>query len=326
MKAIQILGDVSSPEIATNRSMVKPIPKNSELLVSVHAAGITGDEIIWPEPYASPTRIPGHDVSGVISSTGSDYQGPLEIGQEVFALLGADRGQGQADYVICLPSEVAPKPTTLSHAEAAALPIPLLTAWEALVNHGSLKSHQSGKRVLITGASGAVGTFAVQFAARVFGAHVIALASSRNHEMLRQLGASEVLDYGIIDWETKVAGVDVVFDTVGGDILGKTWECVKDDGVIVTVGDPAPAWAFGQGQAEESVDHPNVRYVHFIVSPNAEELRKAGEMIDNGSLEKLAVKSFPFDEAKAAWECARQRSRGYKVVIDFERCYLDMTN
>lgn len=317
MKAIQILGDVSSPEITTNRSMIEPIPKGSELLVKVHAAGITGDEIIWPEPYATPTRIPGHDISGVISSTGPDYQGPLQIGHEVFAFLGGDRGQGQADYVICLPSEVAPKPTTLSHAEAAALPIPLLTAWEALVDHGALKSHESGKRVLVTGASGAVGTFAVQFAAQTFGAHVIALASPRNHEMLRRLGASEVFDYGMIDWEKKIAGVDMVLDAVGGDILKKTWECVKDDGVIVTVGDPAPAWAFRRGQAEQCIDHPNVRYVHFIVSPNAEELRKAGEMIDNGSLEKLVVQPFPFDEAKAAWDCARQRNRGYKVVIDF---------
>ncbi|KAJ5797432.1 uncharacterized protein N7503_006728 [Penicillium pulvis] len=317
MKAIQILGEISSPEITTNRSMIEPTPKGSELLVKVHAAGITGDEIIWPEPYATSTRIPGHDISGVISSTGPDYQGPLQIGHEVFAFLGGDRGQGQADYVICLPSEVAQKPTTLSHAEAAALPIPLLTAWEALVDHGALKSHESGKRVLVTGASGAVGTYAVQFAAQAFNAHVIALASSRNHEMLRRLGASEVFDYGVTDWENKIADVDMVLDTVGGDILKKTWECVKDDGVIVTVGDPAPAWAFGRGQAEESVDHPNVRYVHFIVSPNAEGLRKSGEMIDNGSLEKLEIKSFLFDEAKAAWGCARQRNRGYKVVIDF---------
>lgn len=317
MKAIQILGDVASPEITTNRSMIEPIPKKSELLVKVYAAGITGDEIIWPEPYSSPTRIPGHEISGVVSSTGPDYQGPLQIGQEVYAFLGADRGQGQADYVICLPNEVAPKPTTLSHAEAAALPIPILTAWEALVDHGALKSHEAGKRILVTGASGAVGTFATQFAAQAFNAHVIALASSRNHQMLRRLGAKDVLDYGINGWERNIADVDMVFDTVGGDVLKKTWECVKHDGVIVTVGDPAPAWAFGQGQAEESVDHPNVRYVHFILSPNVEELRKAGQMIDSGSLEKLSVKSFPFEEAKAAWECARQRNRGYKVVIDF---------
>ncbi|KAJ5930168.1 hypothetical protein N7466_005661 [Penicillium verhagenii] len=314
MKAIQILGDVSSPEITINRSIKKPTPKNSELLIKVHAAGITGDEILWPEPYATATRIPGHDISGIISSTGPDYEGPFKIGQEVYCFLGADRGQGQADYVLCLPTEVALKPTFLSHAEAAALPIPLLTAWEALLDHGALLN---GMRILVTGASGAVGVFAVQLAARVFGAHVIALASSRNHGMLKRLGACDVLDYGAVDWDKEIDGVDLVFDTVGGDILTKTWKCVKEDGVIVTVGDPAPAWAFGQGHASESVDHPKVRYLHFIVSPHADRLGEAARMIDAGSLKFLAVKTFPFKEAKQAWDYAQQRNRGHKVVIDF---------
>ncbi|KAJ5917980.1 hypothetical protein N7454_010355 [Penicillium verhagenii] len=314
MKAIQILGDVTSPEVTINRSMTKPIPENSELLIKVHAAGVTGDEILWPEPYVTATRIPGHDISGIIFSIGPDYEGSFEIGQEVYCFLGADRGQGQADYVLCLPTEVALKPTSLSHAEAAALPIPLLTAWEALSDHGALSN---GMRVLVTGASGAVGVLAVQLAARVFGANVIALASSRNHGMLKRLGARDVLDYGEADWDKEIDGVDLVFDTVGGDILTKTWKCVKEDGVIVTVGDPAPAWAFGQGQASESVDHPKVRYLHFIVSPYADRLREAAGMIDAGSLETLAVKTFPFEEAKQAWEYSQQRSRGHKVVIDF---------
>ncbi|KAJ5623502.1 hypothetical protein N7490_012107 [Penicillium lividum] len=313
MKAIQILGDVTAPEITINPSMTKPTPQNSELLIKVHAAGVTGDEIIWPEPYASATRIPGHEISGIITSTGQDYKGPLRIGQEVFAFLGADRGQGQANYVICLPDEVAPKPTSLSHSEAAVLPIPILTAWEALSDHAALVA---GMRVLVTGASGAVGTFAVQFAVQA-GVHVIALASSRNHEMLRRLGAHEVLDYSTVDWETNIKDVDVVFDTVGEDVLTKTWECVKNDGIIVTVGDPAPAWAFERGQASESVDHPQVRYVHFIVSPHSERLGKAAEMLDAASLEKLAVKSFSLNQAEAAWNYAQQRNRGHKVVIDF---------
>ncbi|KAJ5769522.1 hypothetical protein N7520_004081 [Penicillium odoratum] len=313
MKAIQILGNVTAPEITINPLMTKPTPQNSELLIKVHAAGVTGDEIIWPEPYASATRIPGHEISGVITSTGQDYKGSLRIGQEVFALLGADRGQGQANYVICLPDEVAPKPTSLLHSEAAVLPIPILTAWEAFSDHAALVA---GMRVLVTGASGAVGTFAVQFAAQA-GAHVIALASSRNHEMLRRFGAHEVLDYSTVEWETKVKDVDVVFDTVGEDVLIKTWECVKKDGVIVTIGDPAPAWAFGRGQASEAVDHPDVRYVHFIVSPHSERLGKAGGMLDAASLEKLAVKSFPLNEAKAAWNYAQRRNRGHKVAIDF---------
>ncbi|OKL60651.1 hypothetical protein UA08_04009 [Talaromyces atroroseus] len=314
MKAVQILGDVSSPKVVTNYSMKLPLLQNDGILVQVHAAGITGDEIMWPEPYSVETRIPGHDISGTVYATGPEYHGPLKVGQGVFALLKADRGQGQADYVACLPDEVAPKPSSLSHDEAAALPIPLLTAWEALLDHAQVKSSM---RVLITGASGAVGMLATQIASRRLGAHVIALASTKQHETQRQLGAYEVFDYNTPDWERQIKNVDVVFDTVGGDILAKTWETIKDDGTIVTVGDPAPVWAFGGGQAPESADHPNVRYAHFIVSPNAERMQESSKMIDDGSLKPLVVRSFPFHDAVKAWEFSRQRNRGQKAVINF---------
>ncbi|KAJ5555770.1 Polyketide synthase enoylreductase [Penicillium sp. DV-2018c] len=314
MRAVQIQGDVSSPKIVTNPKMDTPTPRNDELLVRVHAAGITGDEVLWPEPYARASRIPGNDISGVVSSIGPQYHGPLKVGDNVFALINADRGEGQADYAICLPNEVAPKPETLSHQEAAALPIPLLTAWEAFEPHMNIKP---GMRVLVTGASGAVGIMAVQLARQLFDAHVVALSSPRHHDMLRKIGVQEVLDYNTPDWYDQTAGVDGVFDTVGGDILTQVWKVVKEDGVIVTVGDPAPSWAFGKGVAAESVDHPNVRYLHFIVSPNSERLAKTSEMLDSGSLKPLAVKSFPFSEAVEAWAYARQRNRGHKVVIDF---------
>lgn len=314
MKAIQILGDISSPKVITNYSMPKPTPQNSEILIRVHAAGVTGDEILWLETCASPSRIPGHDISGVISAFGPDYSGPLKHGQEVYAMIAADRGEGQADYVICLAGEVAPKPASISHTQAAALPIPILTAWEGLIDHGTLKA---GMRVLVTGASGAVGTFAVQFATQLAGAHVIALASFNHHERLRQLGAHEVLDYNAPSWERQVTEVDLVFDTVGGDVLSKCWETVKEDGAIVTVGDPAPSWAFGRDKAVQSTDHPKLRYMYFILSPNAERMQKVSDMIDAGTVKVLAVETFPFRKAEQAWACARQRSRGGKVVIEF---------
>ncbi|KAJ4322852.1 hypothetical protein N0V84_004616 [Fusarium piperis] len=315
MKGVQILGDKSCPKIVTNNSLKNPEPGNGDILVQVYAAGITGDEVLWPEVYNTPTRIPGHDISGVVSALGPSYLGPLRIGQEVFAFLDADRGQGQAHYVICSPVEVTLKPASISHAEAAALPIPVLTAWEAMAEHGRV---QSDMKVLVTGASGAVGILFVQFVKQVVGAYVIALASARHHTTLTKLGANKVVDYNTPNWERLISDVDVVFDTVGGDILAKTWETVKEDGVIVTVGDPPPPWAFGQGTAVESVGNPGVRYMHFIVSANTERLRKASEMIDGGRIKALAVRAFPFHEAEQAWLYAQQRSRGHKVVIEFE--------
>ncbi|KAG8672323.1 hypothetical protein FPOAC2_05703 [Fusarium poae] len=314
MKAIQILGDASSPTISINHSLPQPTPVNSDILVHVHAAGITGDETTWPEVYQTPTRIPGHDISGTIISFGPDYTGNLEIGQDVFALITADRGEGQAEYVVCTPEEVAPKPSSLSHAEAAVLPIPTLTAWETVEDFLEINSNM---RVLVTGASGAVGRQFVQLVKHLTQAYVIALASPRNHDNLRDLGADEVIDYTSPRWEISLPSVSLVFDTVGGEILSKTWETIEEGGTIITVGDPAPAWAFGDDEAPESLKHPSVKYKHFIVSPNAKRLADVASMLDNGLLKPLDVRRFTFDQGVAAWDCAKQRGRDYKVAIEF---------
>ncbi|KZL83909.1 alcohol dehydrogenase zinc-binding domain-containing protein [Colletotrichum incanum] len=314
MRAIQVLGTKTAPKIFLNQSLPKPAPQKADILIQVDAAGITGDEILWPELYETPTRIPGHELSGTISELGSDYRGSLRLGQKVFAFTAADRGQCHAEYVICSANEVAPKPASISHFEAAALPIPLLTAFEAILNHGKVTP---GVRVLVTGASGAVGKIAVQLITRLAGGPAIALASLRNHDILRQLGAQEVINYAVTGWESKVEAVDVVFDTVGGTVLKKTWKAIKEDGLIITVGDPPPSWAFKGVQPDDASQKPNVRYTYFVVSPNAERLLQASDLIDTGIIKPLVVKSFAFEESEKAWAFARQRGREQKAVIAF---------
>lgn len=171
-------------------------------------------------------------------------------------------------------------------------------------------------KVLVTGAGGAVGSIAVQIAARR-GAEVVALASLRSAGRLRGLGAREVVDYNDEDWSGKIRDADVVLDTVDGDVLGKSWEVVRPGGVIITVGDPAPAWAFGRGPAEEAGRYPDVRYEYFIVSPNIEALSESAGMIDAGLIEVLPVEVFSFEEAGLAWECAGKRGRDGKAAITF---------
>ncbi|KAK6222249.1 hypothetical protein LQW54_000949 [Pestalotiopsis sp. IQ-011] len=315
MKAVQVLGDKSSPKIICNNDVPKPVVQGSEILVRVHAAGITGDEITWPELYRTASRIPGHDISGTIASLGPDYDGRLKIGQKVFALLHADRGQGQAEYVVCHEDEFAPKPPSISHIEAAALPIPALTAWEAMMDHVQIGADT---KVLVTGASGAVGATFVQLVKHLTGAKVLALASQQNNDEVRRLGADEVLDYRVAGWEKLAAGVEVVFDTVGGDVLAKAWEAVNDQGTIITVADPPPPWAFDRGSALESVAHPGVRYVYFIVSPNSQRLAEVSKLIDDGAVEALKVRTFSIEQADQAWAHARGRNRGYKAVIEMK--------
>ncbi|EXF76413.1 zinc-binding dehydrogenase [Colletotrichum fioriniae PJ7] len=146
-------------------------------------------------------------------------------------------------------------------------------------------------KVLVTGASGAVGVLAVQLAAQLSGDRIIALASQRSHENLKQLG-SEVLNYNDSGWISSIGGVNVVIDTVGQSILGDAWKVMAEDGMIITVANPPPPWAFGDVVPEESLERPEDRCKYFIVSPNAEKLYRTSEMVEVGALKALAVKWF----------------------------------
>lgn len=315
MKAVQILGSKGSHTISLTRSAAKPIPQGSHILIQTAAAGITADEVNWPELYASPSRIPGHDISGVIDSFGPSYAGPLKVGDSVFAMLKAEsiRG-GQAEYCVALPEEVARKPNSISHAAAAALPIPVLTAWEGLFKHAKIKK---GDTVFVTGASGAVGSIVVQIASKIVGAEVVALASKGRHDELIELGAARCLDYNEDGWEEGIKGVDVVYDAVGGDMLDKAWGFVKRDGTIVSVGDPTPDWAFGEGQPKQQSEYPDVKCVYFVVESDGESLGKISTMLEEGKIKPLAVQGFGIGDAAEAWAHAGKRGRQGKVVIVF---------
>lgn len=315
MKAIQVTGKKSDSQLTLTNSFPQPIATGAQILIKVYAAGITADELTWPELYASSTKIPGHDVSGVVEAVGPDYDGPLSVGSEVYAMLRASADQGgQAEYVTAAPEEVTPKPMSISHVQAAALPIPILTAWEAIYKHAKL---QPGSRILVTGASGAVGLMLVQLAYRLFGAEVIGLASPRNHGLLTDLGVSLAVDYNLEHWENRVGKVDAVFDTVGGRTLNIGWNTVKEGGVVVTVADPPPPWAFGGGEPNELKEHPRVRWVYFIVSAQGKPLATVATLIDNGTIRPIPVKAFQAAQALKAWEYALQRSREGKAVIQF---------
>ncbi|PKS08758.1 hypothetical protein jhhlp_004811 [Lomentospora prolificans] len=319
MKAIQVLGEKAAPQIVLTSDLPKPVPKGNDILIKVYAAGITADEVTWVELYDSANRVPGHDISGVVEAVGPEYDGALSPGDEVYAMLRASASQGgQAEYVIASSDEVSPKPKSLSHAEAAALPIPILTAWEAISDHAKLEPHS---KVLITGASGAVGLMLVQLAQKLADAKVIGLASPSNHDRLKKLGVSQVIDYNEEDWEQAAGQVDVVFDTAGSSTLSKSWQIVKGNGAIITVADPPPPWAFGRGKPEELREHPNVKWVYFVVTARAEPLARAAAFLDEGSMKPIPVKTFTIDQGLEAWAYAARRGREGKAVIQFDRSH-----
>ncbi|KAM0518056.1 hypothetical protein ACHAPE_004458 [Trichoderma viride] len=314
MKAVEVLGTKTNPEVVLNPAIPKPTPKKAEILIKVHAAAVTRDELTWEELWLRPLRIPGHDVSGTIAELGPDYKGDFKVGDEVYSMIHTFRGLGQAEYVIVEGEELAKKPKTLNHAQASALPIPLLTAWEAIYERAQV---QKGWKVLVTGANGAVGVILVQMLSRLVGAEVIAVAGLQNHEALKELGAHQVVDYNTPNWEDSIKDVDVVIDTVGDPILAKTWKTVKSTGHVITVGPAPAAWEWGKGRPIEVDEFPNVKWLFFIVSPKRETLEKTAQLVDNGTIKPIDVELFSPDKATQAHKSASIRGRKGKVVIEF---------
>src|SRR2546429_4137113 len=185
-------------------------------------------------------------------------------------MLDYGRDGAQADYTVALPNELVPKPSTLDHVQAAAVPLTALTAWQALIDHAHLAA---GQTVLIHGAAGGVGVFAVQLA-RWAGAQVIATASAHNRDFLRELGANEIIDYTTTRFEEVVHGVDLVFDLVGGDTLQHSWQVVKPGGALVSVVSPRPS--------ADAIKGHDVRFAWFVVEPNRDELIQIGALLDAG--------------------------------------------
>ena len=307
MKAIRIHGR-GGPEHLVYEDAPQPQAASGEVLVRVYAAGIIRTELDWPDTYETatgserPLPIPGHDLSGVVEEVGPGVT-TLTKGEAVYALTAFKRDGSEAEYMLALPGELAPKPRSLDFAQAAAVPLSALTAWQALFDHAALVAGQS---VLIHGAAGGVGVFAAQLA-HWTGAHVIATASARNRDFLRDLGADEIIDYTTTRFEEAVHDVDVVFDTVGGDTLQRSWQVVKPGGVLVSIVSPQPT--FGEAKVY------NVRAEWFIVEPNASQLVQIGALIDAGHLRPIVDTVLPLAQARQAYEQgAGGHTRG-KIVL-----------
>ena len=307
MKAIRLHGR-GGPHHLVYEDAPQPRPGAEEVLVRVYATGIIANELKWDETYqtkaGSPRAlpIPGRDLSGVVEAVGHGVTEPAK-GDEVYAMLDYCCDGAEAEFTIALPNELAPKPRTLDHVQAAAVPLTALTAWQGLFEHARLVA---GQTVLIHGAAGSVGVFAVQLA-RHAGAQVIATASARNRDFLCELGANEIIDYTTTRFEEVVQGVDFVFDTVGGDTLQRSWQVVKPGGVLASVVSPRPSFAEAQAY--------NVRPVWFVVQPNREQLVRIGALIDEGKVRPIIDTVLPLSQARQAYEQgAKGHTRG-KIVL-----------
>src|SRR5262249_2306672 len=247
MKAIQVNETGQRPALSLVE-LQKPEAGLGEILVHVHAAGVTPTELIWyPTTHtksgtARMRTVPGHEFSGVITALGKDVQG-FEVGDEVYGMNDWFVDGATAEFCITLPSNIARKPATLSHEAAASVPIGALTAWQGLIDRAKV---EPGEHVLVHGGAGAVGLYAVQLAHNR-GARVITTVSGPDIPFVKQLGADETIDYKSPRFEKEVRDVDVVLDAVGGDTLERSWGVLKSGGRMVTIA------ADSEGTAERRI-------------------------------------------------------------------------
>lgn len=309
MNVMRFNNDRSTQALIASKADV-PQPGNGEVLIRVHAAGVTPTELQWyPTTHtkageARVGAVPGHEFSGVVAEIGENVP-DFAPGQEVYGMNDWFADGATAEFCLTVPSFIAPRPRRLTHAEAASVPIGALTAWQGLFDRAKL---QSGERVLIHGGAGAVGVFAIQLARRA-GAEVIATGSARNLDFLRVLGASQVIDYRGERFEKAVAPVDVVFDSVGGETLERSWSLLKPGGRMVTIA----------AQGEEAGE-ARVKDAFFIVEPKRGQLIEISKLLDDGALKTFVDGPVSLAEASTAYtgSLTRKYGRGKVVVAILE--------
>jgi NADPH:quinone reductase-like Zn-dependent oxidoreductase len=295
------------PEVLVCESVPRPSAKDGELLIAVHAAAITFDELTWPETWTSDgvdrtPIVPSHEFSGVVAEVGDGVTG-VSVGDEVYGLVPFDRDGAAAEYVCVPPGFVAAKPRTVSHVVAAAAALPGLTAREALVEHAALKA---GDRVLVHGGAGGVGAFVTQLASAL-GARVTATAHTKDVAYVGSLGAERVIDvdHETLDAETGV--FDVAIDAVGADTPESLYAALRRGGRLLVLQVPP---------SQELADKYAVTAEFFIVTPGRENLEWLAGMVDAGTLQVAVAATFPLAEGRAAYESGgTRRQRPGKTVL-----------
>ena len=307
MKAVR-LHEFGGPEKLIYEDAPKPDPKDGEILIKIAGAGI--NPIDWKvESGAMQQMVPhtlpmilGWDVAGTVESVGSGVT-TFAVGDAVYAM-GDMRADGAyAEYVALPAAIVSPAPSSVNLTTAAAIPMAATTAWQALTEHAQLVS---GQTILIHGGGGAVGACAVQFA-KIKGATVIATASGDDLQYVRSIGADTVIDYQNETFEDIAKDVDAVLDTIGGDTQIRSWQTLREGGVLVsTVGITSDASA---------AEARGVQAKQFSAHPDAAGLTEVAGLVDSGRVKVRIDSVYPLAEASQAQEHAKSGHPRGKVVL-----------
>jgi NADPH:quinone reductase-like Zn-dependent oxidoreductase len=307
MKAIRI-HSYGGPDVVRFEDAPRPEAEAGEVLVRVHAAGV--NPVDWKTRGGggqakkigeSFPLVLGWDLSGVVEEVGPEVTS-LDTGDEVYGLVRFPQpGATYAEYTAAPAADLAATPASISHTDAAAVPLVALTAWQALVETADL---QPGQTVLVHAAAGGVGHIAVQLA-RSQGARVIGTASGPNADFVRSLGA-EPLDYSQERFEEAVSGVDVVLDSIGDEVLERSARVLRRGGILVSIRVELPA---------DAAQELGIRAERIFVRPDGGQLGEIGSLIDAGRLRPVVSAEFPLAEVAKAHELSEAGHTRGKIVL-----------
>lgn len=299
--------EFGGPEVLELEETELPHPKADEVLIRVYASSVNpvDHKIIAGEaqqkfPASLPLTI-GWDVSGVIEKAGNQVR-RFSIGDEVYGRPFPTQNGAFAEYVAMKASEIALKPKSIDHLQAAAVPLAGLTAWQGLFKFGRLEKNQ---KILIHGASGGVGSFAVQFA-KWKGGTVIGTASADNLAFIKQLGADQAIDHDHQRFEDEISDLDLVFDLIGGETQQRSLAVIKPGGRLVTTVMP---------QFKEQAKEKHITLEGFTAQSYPDDLEQIAGLIDNGFVSPVVSVVLNLDEAQKAERMNIQGHNRGKIVI-----------
>ena len=301
MQAIQAQ-EYGGPEVLKLEQAQRPEPEADQVLIRLKAAGVNPAD--WKMRAGSYKQFmqlnfpwtPGMEGSGVVEAVGTNVTS-FKKGDEVYGIVTG----GYAEYTLAKVNEIQPKPASLTFEQAAALPVGVLTAWGAVINTAKV---EAGQRVLVHGAAGGVGAYAVQLA-KWKGAHVIGTASAGNLEFVRSLGAEDAIDYNATRFETVLKDLDAVIDTVGGDLPERSFQVIRPGGIFVTV---------AARVAEDAGNAQNIRAVGAGRAP-AENLEQISELVGAEQLKPVPGTLFPLSEARQAHELSQVGHGRGRIIL-----------
>jgi NADPH:quinone reductase-like Zn-dependent oxidoreductase len=316
------------PKVLRTEEVERPEARGKKVLIEVHAAGV--NPVDWrirrgdlrPLSYLMPQRIPGRDVAGVVVDVGDEVRG-FEVGDRVFAMLDGASGGGYAEYAVASEDAIARMPENLSFEEAAAVPLAALTAVQAIRDalrevtrnapHACDTGELARRKVLINGASGGVGTFAVQFA-KISGSEVTAVCSAESAALAGELGADHVVNYEEEDFATHEERYDVIFDVVGNRSFGACRRALRPAGVYVTT-EPGPRNFLSRVATVPAQRKARV----VLVKPSGEDLSLLKQLFEAGRLRVVLDSVYPLEEAAEAHAHGEAGHARGKIVLRVDR-------